>query len=73
MTFTTLPGIDQVERVASFMAAGFAMATLVAAVIAVLNYRSRVQQAYGYWPLEDEELWVYSVSIRMVILLGLVR
>lgn len=62
VTFTTLPGVDRLERIASFVAAGLAGATLLSAVVVLLKYETRVKQPYPYWPLDEAELMAYSVS-----------
>lgn len=48
MTFITLPGIDDVSRVAGFLAILLSASSLISAVIALFRYKSDIENPIAY-------------------------
>lgn len=62
MTFITLPGIDDISRVAGLLAILLSASSLVAAVIALFRYKSDIENPIAY--PRGEGLVLLSVCVR---------
>ncbi len=61
MTFITLPGIDDVSRIAGFLAILLSASSLISAVIALFRYKSDIEHPIAY--PRGEGLILLSVCI----------